>query len=263
MGKFDGILIASDWDGTLYFNGQISDENIKAVRYFQKNGGIFTICSGRYLDFLKQFKNKILPNTYTLCYNGALTVDLESNDKLYEGFCDEYLFEIIDKLLKLPVHYTSINIYDDVNSAPTEFSVEEYFTRLEDIKTKRIYKVLFRTDTAENGAIGAEMANTLDLRGYIAVRSWEISLEIMKKENAKGAALHRLADAIGAKLTVGIGDFENDIELIKEADIGYAVENACEKLKAVADRITVHARNSAVAKVIHDLECEINSKKQA
>ena len=32
MGKFDGILICSDWDGTLFYNGGISEENIKAIK---------------------------------------------------------------------------------------------------------------------------------------------------------------------------------------------------------------------------------------
>ena len=39
MGKFDGMLLASDFDGTLYYNGNISEENLKDIKYFQDNGG--------------------------------------------------------------------------------------------------------------------------------------------------------------------------------------------------------------------------------
>ena len=94
MGKFDGILICTDWDGTLFYNDGISTENINAINYFKENGGAFTICSGRYYDFLKQYEHLVRPNTYIACYNGALIVDPENITKLYESFCDDYLFDI-------------------------------------------------------------------------------------------------------------------------------------------------------------------------
>ena len=55
---------------------------------------------------------------------------------------------------------------------------------------------------------------------------------------------------------VGIGDWENDLSMIEEADIGYAVANACEELKAAADRITVSVNENAIAKIIDDLDKE-------
>ena len=59
MGKFDGILLATDWDGTFFYEGSLLEENIKALHYFEKNGGKFTVCSGRYSDFLKGFMDKV------------------------------------------------------------------------------------------------------------------------------------------------------------------------------------------------------------
>ena len=257
MGKFDGILLATDWDGTVYYNGEITEENIRAINYFKENGGKFTICSGRYFEFLKQFKDKISPNTYTICYNGALIFDYEKSDVLYQGFCDGYIFEIIDKIIDMDIHYNVINFYDDVTAGPVAYTVDEYLSAKSELKKKNIYKVLLRTDTPEHGAFGAKVVNEMDLRDYLAVRSWEVSLEIMKIENSKGYAIKRLGEKISAKLIVAAGDYENDIELLKAADIGYAVENACDALKPIADRITVHAKDSAIAKIIYDIEKEL------
>ena len=40
MGKFDGILICIDLDGTLYRNDKtISRENLEAIEYFKRGGG--------------------------------------------------------------------------------------------------------------------------------------------------------------------------------------------------------------------------------
>ena len=43
MGKFDGMLICTDLDGTLLEkNKSISEENHNAIEYFKSEGGIFT-----------------------------------------------------------------------------------------------------------------------------------------------------------------------------------------------------------------------------
>ncbi len=68
-------------------------ENIDAIRYFQENGGKFTICSGRYIDFLDGFSDSISVNTYLICYNGAYIADQRSKGILYKGYSD-YIFLI-------------------------------------------------------------------------------------------------------------------------------------------------------------------------
>ena len=37
---------------------------------------------------------------------------------------------------------------------------------------------------------------------------------------------------------MAFGDGENDIEMIKQADIGIAMKNGCDKVKEIADHIT-------------------------
>lgn len=254
MGKFDGILLATDWDGTVYYDGKIPERNIEAVNYFKANGGKFTVCSGRYFNFLKDFQDQISSNTYTVCYNGALIIDIEKDDVLYRGFCDEHLESIIESLLNLNLGYRSINFYDTEHPTPIEYSIDECREHLKELCSKNIYKVLLKADSAEDALFGMHAVNELNLHDYIAVRSWNISLEILKKENAKGAALKRIAAAIGAKLIVAVGDYENDIDMLSAADIGYAVENACDTLKSVADRTTSHAKDGALADVIADIE---------
>ena len=70
--------------------------------------------------------------------------------------------------------------------------------------------------------------------------------------------MHRLKAHLGerAKLTVGVGNYENDIDLIRAADIGYAVGDAIPSVKAVSDRITVDCADHAIAQIIAELEWE-------
>ena len=260
MGKFDGILLVTDWDGTFY-QGKLFEENIKALHYFEDSGGTFTVCSGRYSDFLKGFLDKVPFNTYTICYNGAYIVDLQTDDVLYQGFCDSHLFDILDSLISRKIEYETINVYDDENSEPTAYTYEEYLNSKEDLKKRNVYKVLLRAESDAKGTEGVIAANKLNLYDYIAVRSWGLSLEFLKRENAKGAAVRRLADKLGSKLIVAVGDYENDIEMLKIADISYAVENAINEVKQIADRQTVSVTESAIAHIIYDIERDIDNKK--
>lgn len=48
MGKFEKVLIASDFDGTLKNDdGIITDDVRSAIAYFISEGGYFTVCTGR------------------------------------------------------------------------------------------------------------------------------------------------------------------------------------------------------------------------
>ena len=42
--------------------------------------------------------------------------------------------------------------------------------------------------------------------------------------------------------------------MLRTADIGYAVANASERVKAVADRITVSCEEGAIARIIAELD---------
>ena len=57
----------------------------------------------------------------------------------------------------------------------------------------------------------------------------------------------------GAKLLVCAGDFVGDIPMLAAADIGYAVGNAADAVKSAADRVTVHAKDGAIAAIIREL----------
>ncbi|MBQ9778156.1 MAG: HAD hydrolase family protein, partial [Clostridia bacterium] len=46
----------------------------------------------------------------------------------------------------------------------------------------------------------------------------------------------------------------NDIEMLRAADIGYAVKNACEALRAVADRTAPACGKGAIAAIVAELE---------
>ena len=72
MGKFDGILICTDLDGTLYRDDKsISKENKEAVEYFKREGGYFTFVTGRMPYYSRDAYDKVRPNAPFGCINGG------------------------------------------------------------------------------------------------------------------------------------------------------------------------------------------------
>ena len=71
----------------------------------------------------------------------------------------------------------------------------------------------------------------------------------------KGAGLDFLAEHMGftREQTIAFGDGENDVELVEWAGYGIAVENAHDRVKAVADWVCAGAQDEGVAQVIEAL----------
>ena len=88
-------------------------------------------------------------------------------------------------------------------------------------------------------------------RMYIS-KSLPYFLEFAQAGVTKAAGLEFLAQHLGftAADAVSFGDGENDVELVDWAGFGVAVENAHDRVKAVADWVCPSAEVEGVAEVL-------------
>jgi Cof subfamily protein (haloacid dehalogenase superfamily) len=77
-------------------------------------------------------------------------------------------------------------------------------------------------------------------------------LEFASPEVSKGSGLAFVAKRLGFSLerTIGVGDGENDVELLEWPGYAVAVANAHEKLKAIADLVCPAAADEGVAQLL-------------
>ena len=61
---------------------------------------------------------------------------------------------------------------------------------------------------------------------------------------------------IDMKNTIAVGDYNNDVSMIKAAGKGFAVENAVPEAKAVAKYITVNNNEHAICSIIEGFDRE-------
>lgn len=267
MGIFDGVLICSDWDGSLSCGKKISGQEVApedqaAIRYFQGNGGLFTVCSGRYPDYILSFREQVFPNTALIGLNGSLIVDPVTKETLREHFLDPSIFDFIDRVLDEFPYRADFLLYPAGASGSATYSQTEYRERKETIRSTPSYKALLVTDTAEHGVLLRDVGRRIiDGTVFEAARSWPIGLEFINRESNKGSAARFLKEKTGARLLITVGDYENDVPLLQAADIGFAVANATDEVKAAADRITERKNvEGAISEIIRELENELTAR---
>ena len=79
-----------------------------------------------------------------------------------------------------------------------------------------------------------------------------VYLEYMPPKVNKGNCLRSLRNLpqLRGKCFVAIGDYTNDLELLREADVAVAVGNALPEVKAVADHVICTNDEDAIAYLI-------------
>lgn len=265
MNKFKGYLILSDIDGTLTNDrGQISAENAAAIRYFQEEGGLITVASGRYPWYIAKYSDTFNPNTYVVGINGTMLYDpVKKVPVITKVFEDDFLTVLHEFLDLCPqVRYILVSGHKE------EFTVHrEDFPRLDEILAD-LEKPWCRIILCQHPDNGEKTREALVPRygdRYNFDFSWSEGLEIHPKGSGKGDLLREMLPILAEegnpiRTTICAGDYENDLSMLEAVDIGYAVANAIPSVKATAKRITVSNNDSAIAKIIADIEAEIDAK---
>lgn len=254
MGIFDGILICSDWDGTLFCDGEVPERTREAISYFMAEGGKFAITSGRDADFLYRMRHFINPNTYCICYGGSLVCDIESGEELLRGSLGAGAFEALDKILDSEIEITRINVFCE--GEIKHYTKEEYyeFGKAEALAAHS-FKITLNCKTDEDGERLVAFCDSLGSEEFIFVRSFASYLEIIDKRYTKGTSARLIKEKTGARALVGMGDYENDLALFEGCDISFAVANATPSLKNIATHVTrATVRECAAAEIIATLE---------
>ena len=262
MGKFDGYLFLTDIDGTLTDSrGKVSHENSEAIKYFQSNGGLFTVATGRFPDFIENFADSFVPNSFIIGINGTVLYDAKNKTDVIRHTLDSDFYKIVIEIAETNSEIEYIDLAyrsSNLNIAKNDFHrLPEIFENSDRVW----YKAIFCQKAEDTPIVRTRLIEKYGQK-YNIDCSWPNGIEIHSSDSGKGEMLSEAVDILnkaGVKITktIAVGDFENDISMIKRADIGYAVANAIESVKNAANRISVSNNENAIAKIIRELESEI------
>jgi hypothetical protein len=198
-----------------------------------------------------------------ICYQGAVVADADGAWLRHEPLPLELARETIALLAD---EGYSPNVYvDDELYVATDTEQARSYARLNRIRFHVVGDLLDWLDEPPTKLVAVGDPAALDEleprmkahfgeREYIS-KSLPHFLEFAQAGVTKGAGLDFLADRLGftKAQTIAFGDGENDIELVAWPDFGIAVENAHDRVKAVASWICPSAADEGVAEVLEAL----------
>ena len=266
MKKFDGILFCTDLDGTLYNDEkEVSRENLDAIEYFKREGGLFTFITGRVPQTSWQMCEIIKPNAPYGCVNGGGIYDPNSRAFLWNASLDDDFLELVravdENLPDVGIQLNTEKAIYFSKDCPAMLPFHAY--GLPDIRPhytevrEPVLKVLFAHDNGERISELAALLTSHPLADkYDFIRSEYTLYEILPKGVSKGAALVKLADLLGIdrSKTIAVGDYNNDVSMISAACLGFAVSNAVDEAKRVAKHVTVSNNDHAISAIVEMLD---------
>ena len=254
------MIIASDLDGTLLkSNTDISEENLHAIERLAQKGAKIILLTGRTLYEVPKELRDCKGVEYIVFSNGAGIYCREKGIIEYRTISNETAFKIYKVLND---YKTFIELY--TNGAPyvenADFSQEsfEYYKidsefipemyksrRVCDSIKEMIFDLDFKTEMFDvffrNQDERSECYERLkkEFDEIEITTSMTNNLEIMLKGINKGSALQELCQIAGfdIKDVTVVGDSKNDLTAFNTEAKKYAVSNACEEIKALADKI--------------------------
>lgn len=262
--RYDKIALFTDLDGTLLnTHREVSAENLGAIAHFVSEGGLFGISTGRApvnaLDVLPP-----LPiNTWSVVLNGAegyhFPTKTAANVRcLPKPVMEPLIRQILrtqpqinvqvctpDKLLFLSdpalADRDFVDIHQPLDFMNADRALEYPWVKVLLCGPREMLEAVVRW--AEQTGIPEQTTVVFSQYTY---------LEFLPQSTDKGSCLHALRrqESLQGRTIIAIGDYSNDIGLLREADIGVAVGNALPEVKAVADIITRTNDEHALADLI-------------
>ncbi|MBR3895168.1 MAG: Cof-type HAD-IIB family hydrolase [Clostridia bacterium] len=267
MKKFDGILICSDLDGTLLQkNEYVSPENREAIAYFKSEGGTFTFITGRMPRFVGNCIDAVRPNAPIGCINGGGIYDYPNKKYLWTHEASRDILDLVELAEReMPSLGIQLNTFENTyfcrdNSVMVwfrELTGAEYLTCNCRETEEPIAKILFGVETEEEmERLDRLLKAHPTAKNFDFVSAEKTLYEILPKGVNKGNLLAPMVNLLGMELekTIAVGDYDNDVQMLRAAKLGIAVANASPAAKAAADHVTVSNEEHAIARIISDLD---------
>lgn len=245
-------LVICDMDNTLLTAKEgLPPCNRTVIRLFTELGGRFTVATGRPPASIRAAMQGIELSAPVISCNGALLYDLSRDTVLYRATLDRAqaaaaIADILPKFPRLGVEVMAGNgeMYVlQANEYTHAHQVDEQLGSIAcpiECVPDGWVKVVFAADPETIRKLGQYAKTRYYGRDNYFLPTNSIYLEIMPVGVSKATGMHTLCDLMGlpTKQTIVIGDYYNDLELMREAGYAVAVANAPAEVKASADTVT-------------------------
>ena len=268
--KAEELIIFSDMDGTLLSDWNpkpyLPKANLEAIKRFISAGGLFSIASGRQYRETLEFFDGLKFSVPMVQGNGSVIYDSEK-DAVIEKI-------ILDESVKLEcLDFSKRNkgvwlVAADENSLYQVLTGDSSWdSRLTDLDRMHIteeqylslepVKVCFVIDDEQAlSQIVSEITSFGSADKFILMQSSPVFLELLDTKAGKAAGVKKAVSIANAcsRTLVCIGDYDNDYDMLKLADISACPINSSPRVLELANIITCSNNDGAIADLINRLE---------
>lgn len=258
-------ILFTDIDGTLLNKDrELSIGTIEQINRITTNLSIPVILvSARMPKSMRILQSQLGLTNEIICYNGALLMGSDDSNILQDKRINHDIsIDIIEMSKFYDLHF-SVFVNDLwVTGRHDEWTEREirntkvnptvyYEINFEDLFNIGTHKIMLMGNSSNIDSISLSISEKYSALVNV-YRSKDTYLEISPKETNKWNAIEKVLSIynISFDSAIAIGDNYNDIEMIKYAGIGVAVENAKDEIKTVANFICPSNINDGVAKTI-------------
>lgn len=265
---FKNVIIMTDLDGTLLTDDKkILPKDMEAVCRFRKGGGKFTLATGRGYSMAKPVAERVELDIPAVIFNGSAVYDFKQDKFLWHSALKSNAREITKELIEVFPDIAIEVLCEDKVYVPSINQIERNHLALEKVRP-----IICDVDSINEEswlkvliAYPPEvMQNIVDFVNsrpdYLEAGHWVRSeihyYEMLPEGVNKGSGFKQLLKIMDREdaFTVGIGDYNNDIELIQQAKLGVAVGSAQQEVKNEADLVVCDNNSGAIAEVIEYIE---------
>lgn len=266
-------LYVTDLDGTLLRSDtSLSDHTVDALNRLMENGVMFTYATARSYASASPLVKRLRLTCPAVTFNGVFIVDPRTGERVVKNIYSEKSAAIAsDFFIKNnipPLVYSFINGEERISYLQTRLeNIQGYIdSRRGDKRLRPVdsFNALFDGDVFYFTVINPDSPKKLDTvftveNGFsrnIQRDTYDdfVWYEIYNSTASKANAVLQVKKLVGADKLVCFGDNLNDISMIRAADTGAAVGNACDGLRECADVIIDSNNNDGVVKYIEQLE---------
>ena len=249
MGKFDGVLLASDFDNTLLYTEDslrtgapvppLPERNREALKYFMAQGGRFAIATGRALPAFLRHAGDVPMNAPGVVCNGAAIYDFEKGEYLDAALLDDQARQrgqaVLDRFPSVAVEAYHIDNVIHVVRPNAISRQHEHMTHVSLTEAPSLPevplplgKLLFEADHETLEGVLAFLTEQGWAEDYELIFSVSHLLEMTIQGASKGGMIRRLAARLGISMehVYCAGDEANDLSMLHAAAEGFAPANA-------------------------------------
>ncbi len=277
-GKFENIVIVTDMDGTFIAHTEEGKKrNFEKIEYFKANGGHFTFATGRGVHqlLLAQENAAEITNLPVICCNGSFLYDLQADRQIAVYPMDHRLvYELQNKFAEFEKTEEGcenaasdhkgvfFKKKDITENALLDYKKSDVKTDLYEIMSPSewenydIHKITFVGEGEAVTNIRKHMDPVFMDKACITQASTRY-YEFNAYGVSKASGIRKLLGLVfgDKKMTLCVaGDYDNDIEMLKIADLSCCPENANDRVKAVCHKCFCHHNQGVIADIIEYLD---------